>query len=105
MNDPMGWMAGREPSPPQELGIWLRVRPVKAESVAVTLSGAALEHLDEALARPGRNREGALHLLAADALMTYACEAAAEEPEAERILSSLLAAVGAAGASSTGSGP
>ena len=77
MVDPMGWLAVREPAPPKELGAWLRIDPVEGETMAGVLSAAAAEELGEALARPGRSREGAYHLLAADALMTYACEAAA----------------------------
>ena len=42
------------------------------------------------LARPGRDREGAFHLLAADALLTYACEASAGEEDVERSLVDLL---------------
>lgn len=39
---------------------------------------AAVRRLDAARARPGRVRESAFELLTADALVTYACEAALE---------------------------
>ncbi len=39
---------------------------------------AARDRLDAARARPGRVRESAFELLVADALITYACEAALE---------------------------
>jgi hypothetical protein len=46
--------------------------------------------LDAALSLPGHQREGAFHLLAADALFTYACEAALEAEDAEGALRSIL---------------
>lgn len=42
------------------------------------LLDAARDRLDAARARPGRIRTSALELLVADALLTYACEAALE---------------------------
>jgi hypothetical protein len=38
------------------------------------------------MAHPGRVRENAFHLLAADALLTYACEAALESDDPEAAL-------------------
>ena len=104
MVDPMGWLATREPPPPKELGAWLRIDPVEGKTMAGVLSAAAAEELGEALARPGRSREGAYHLLAADALMTYACEAAAEAPDLEMRLSAMLAALATTDGSSGPSG-
>jgi len=52
---------GDEPPSPQCLGV------------------AGAEALARALASPGRNRASAFDLLAGDALLTYACEAQAEE--------------------------
>ena len=40
--------------------------------------GGARKSLAAAVARPGRVRESAFELLVADALVTYACEAALE---------------------------
>jgi hypothetical protein len=51
----------------------------------VSLVEGALAALGETLAHPGRNREAAFALLAADGLLTYAVEdaARAEDPEGE----------------------
>lgn len=46
--------------------------------------------LDEARAKPGRVRESAFHLLAADALVTYACEAALDEADPSTALRTIL---------------
>ena len=91
MAEPTAWLAERKPPPPEELRRRLALRPVEGGSISETLGVLALGQLDEALARPGRDREGAFHLLATDALLTYACEAAAGEEDMERRLSSLLA--------------
>lgn len=50
------------------------------DSVPATLADAARECMRDALAA-GDDRSAALHLLAADALITYACEAAADGGE------------------------
>lgn len=50
------------------------------------LMRAGLAALERAAARPGRVRESAFHLLAADALLTYACEAALESADPESAL-------------------
>jgi len=42
------------------------------------------------LRTPGRVRESAFDLLAADALLTYACEAALESPDPEGVLGAIL---------------
>ncbi|HEX6938366.1 MAG TPA: hypothetical protein VF158_03065 [Longimicrobiales bacterium] len=56
--------------------------PEGVPSVAALLGEAALDRLRVVLAAPS-GRDAALDLLAADALLTYACEAAAEAgPEA-----------------------
>ena len=91
MADPRGWLVGREPRPPAELSHRLEVISSPGESISETLGTAAGRHLEEALARPGRNRDGALHLLTADAMMTYACEATADEESMEDSLACLLA--------------
>ena len=51
---------------------------------------AGLAHRDEAEARPGRDREAAYQLLAADALITYACEAASESADVLKVLGDIL---------------
>jgi hypothetical protein len=71
------WLARREPVPPPALGAALHAatmdRPVPHSLVA-----AALARLQRVLASSG-DRTAAADLLAADALLTYACEAAAEQ--------------------------
>jgi hypothetical protein len=77
------WISGRRPTPPADLAVRLRM-----ESTAVPLHEALAaegrERLARARSRTGRIRESAFVLLEADALMTYACEAAlaAEDPAA-----------------------
>jgi hypothetical protein len=51
---------------------------------------AALRALREALARPGRNREGAFALLAADALLTEASRGILEAEDPEEALIELM---------------
>jgi len=58
--------------------------------VSEELARAAGLALERALARPGRIRESAFDLLAADALFTWACEAALEEDEPEERLHRIL---------------
>ena len=72
----MDWVATREPPAPDELRAWLKMPD--GGPAAERLLGVGLLHLEEAVARPGRDREAAHQLLAADALITYACEAASE---------------------------
>ena len=90
MDDLKRWVADREPPAPEELRRWLEPRPFQGSSVSEALGDAAAHHVDEALKRLGRNREGAFHLLAADALLTYGCEAAAGEEDTEAVLAGLL---------------
>jgi hypothetical protein len=76
------WLGAREPLPPFELEQRIR-RAVERlrtaeSSVMATLAAAAFQCLQDA-ARSGAQRSAAHELLAADALLTYACEAAAEQ--------------------------
>ncbi|HET9949797.1 MAG TPA: hypothetical protein VFQ22_12810 [Longimicrobiales bacterium] len=79
------WLAGRRPPAPPELAEALARVRVDGGPTAEALARAARERLDAARARPGRVRESAFRLLEADALLTYACEAAleSEDPDAE----------------------
>jgi hypothetical protein len=89
-----GWLDRRRPVPPVELARALSsgegACPPNAApgSVAImdALTARARTRLDRARGRVGRVRESAFELLAADALFTYACEAALEEPDAEAAL-------------------
>ena len=62
-------------------------RPLDLESRGVA-------SLAKALGKPGRDREAAFHLLAADAFLTYACEALAHEPDPRAALETLLGGLG-----------
>lgn len=75
------WVAGRRPQPPSDLQETLRQDVSGGDVVTEPLLEAACERLDAAIARPERLRESAFDLLAADALVTYACEAALESKE------------------------
>jgi len=85
----MSWVDSRRPVVPSAF------RPHLSDSAATTgdveeLVGAARRHLEETLARPGRDREAAFHLLAADAYATYACEAAMFDDDPAASLRSVL---------------
>jgi hypothetical protein len=64
-----------------EAGLRASTPQGEESGVAELLSAAAVHRLSEALRRPGRVRESAFDLLAADALITYACEAALDVEE------------------------
>ncbi len=102
------WLAQRDPAPPVQLAASLRVQlarpaampdggaraamgaahaperaaspPGGTEAVADALVRASADSLRRLLAEGGTQRDSALELLAADALATYAFEAAADEP-------------------------
>lgn len=97
------WLDGREPAPPAPLAAALRglrfdSLDLGAEGgragvdLGPALAGRACERLEMAAARPGRRRESAFRLLEADALFTYACEAALEESDSEGALRRILTA-------------
>jgi len=75
------WLAARTPQPPEALMLPV---PEGAGSVTEQLVEGGLDALERALVEEGE-RSGAFELLAADALLTYACEsaAAAADPEHE----------------------
>ena len=88
------WLSGRTPGiPPAFL-------PRLLESGEGNPSWPGLAHrgekeLKEALRTPTEKRENAFHLLAADAFLTYACEALARAENVEAGLNSLLERLGA----------
>ena len=99
MADGRAWLDGRRPEPPEDL----RRRVEEALASARAASGersdetdarvlieAGRERLERAMARPGRVRESAFELLVADALVTYACEAALESDDAVEALGRLM---------------
>jgi len=79
------WLAERTPHPPEPLARWLDGVELSGDSVLEALMHGGLRELARARAEPGRVRNSAFHLLAADALITYGCEAALETdaPEVE----------------------
>lgn len=89
MSDTVDWLDARRPSPPPELDVAIR-SSVGSVRTPRALLAAAVERLDAALARPGRVRESAFDLLVADAVTTYACEAAMESSDPETALKELL---------------
>jgi hypothetical protein len=81
-----GWLADRTPPAPDQLRA--RIADVLGDRVNQPVSDAAAEHiagaevlLRDLLSRPTAGRESALDLLVVDALVTYAFEAAAAQPE------------------------
>jgi hypothetical protein len=80
MTDPGRWLdARRPPAPPsirEAMDPWLREADPN-EALHRRLALAGIRALEAVVARPSE-RNTATALLAADALLTYACEAAAE---------------------------
>jgi hypothetical protein len=87
------WLEARRSEMPAALRPWVQAGPDEGD-VVDALTHAALASLDAALALPPRSRRAAFRLLAADALLTYACEAAADEPDARGRLEGILARLG-----------
>ena len=81
------WLEGRHPPPPEDLLAQLEgdARVREDEDAVAELLAAARAALGRALDQPGRVRAAAFDLLASDAWVTYACEAALEsgDPDAE----------------------
>lgn len=79
-----GWLATREPPPPAELRERVRLLAGGAgapgDDRAEALIAAARRALDGLIATGSMDRASALDLLAVDALVTYAFEAAAATP-------------------------
>ena len=81
------WVRAREPAPPTRLGARIEAAVGNGRGEPAAQAGdvclAACESLlNDVLTRATSGRESALDLLAADALATYALEAAAEAPSA-----------------------
>ena len=77
------WMARRSPALPESLARRTREMLAGTEHLPVpeALLAAAERHLSAMLAAGETSRAAAADLLAVDALVTYAFEAAASEPE------------------------
>jgi rubrerythrin len=77
----------RDPAPPPIVRAWIeRWAGVSPEASPPESLDGAVRALQEALQRPGRSREAAEALLAADALLTYVLEDAAEAPDPESLV-------------------
>lgn len=88
--DARAFLASRTPRPPEPLARRMDGEALDEAAPVEGLAEAAFRALDEARGAPGRVRGSAYHLLAADALLTWACEAALESPDPEPVLAGLL---------------
>lgn len=84
------WMASRRPASPPDLAAALSLKDA-GDPLEAALTGAARTRLAEARAQPGRMRASAFRLLEADALITYACEAALDTEDPGGALRRILA--------------
>jgi hypothetical protein len=74
------WLAARRPEPPPLLRPHLEAALAdSAEPLPEQLARSALARLEQVAGGPARGRDVAMALLAADALVTYAFEAQAEQ--------------------------
>lgn len=87
--DARSFLARRQPPAPDALARWLAEGPLEGEPVE-GLTRRAIAELDRARSAPGRVRASAHHLLAADALITYACEAALDSPDPVAAMEAIL---------------
>ena len=94
MSDASSWVSLRRPSPPGDLAARLEVTGGEEGSLVAVLTKSGRSRLEQACGCPGRVRESAFRLLEADALLTYACEAALEHEDPVAALRGIVAAVG-----------
>jgi hypothetical protein len=87
--DVRSFLSRRTPPPPKALAARLSTGAGVVEAVP-GLTEQGMAELASSRAMAGRVREGAWHLLAADALITYACEAALDAADPPRALEDLL---------------
>jgi hypothetical protein len=79
------WILSRQPAPPASLLLSIRVAIAAAgvqhsDDVVGGSRHAALQLLGHIIVNSDNSRPTAVRLLAADALLTYSCEAASAEP-------------------------
>jgi len=100
------WLASRTPTPPEELTARIRdalgaALSLPAREASAACLDAMARIVEELLEAPEAGRDRALDLLAADALITYAFEAASDSPlslsERAAAAMSRIAALGDAG--------
>jgi hypothetical protein len=87
--DVRNFLSRRTSPPPEALAARLSAGARGVEAIR-GLTEQAVEELASSRAMAGRVREGAWHLLAADALITYACEATLDGADPPRALEELL---------------
>jgi len=87
------WLRGRVPRIPAPFLPYL-LQYGEGPLGAMGLSARGTEALSHALELPGRDREAAFHLLAADAFFTYACEEVVQEGHVQAGLEGLLEQLG-----------
>lgn len=110
MSSLASWLASREPAAPAPLSQALSMilaerspgRPpgtpgdggagASERGPTESLAAPARERLERALGRLGHDRDSAYRLLEADALFTYACEAALDDADRESSLRLVLTA-------------
>jgi hypothetical protein len=73
------WLASRVPSPPPSLAQMLSEIVGDETCEPASLPNSLITHAVKLLETIGDDRDAAIHLLAADALITYAMEAAADD--------------------------
>lgn len=81
------WLASRSPSPPRELSDRLKEIVGDASATVEELPYTLIRSGLEILTTVGEDRAAATDLLAADALITYAMEAAADSGTVEEVSS------------------
>jgi hypothetical protein len=86
---PNVWLEGRRPAPPTDLSAALALESGSGTLVD-DLREEGVVRLRAARAELGRVRASAFRLLEADALLTYACEAALEDDDPEGALRRIL---------------
>lgn len=89
MTSLQGWLATRHPAVPDALNDWLSVDGDLPPSVD-GLATAGVDSLDRARVARRLDRDAAFRLLVADAFLTYACEAAADEADVASCLDLIL---------------
>ncbi|MDX1566898.1 MAG: hypothetical protein R3223_03795 [Longimicrobiales bacterium] len=95
------WLAKRMERVPEEFRSWLDPEVDEGDDdpgsspVARDLEDRGLASLQEAVGAPGRNRDSAFHLLAADAYLTWSAEAVVEGSNPESELRDLVRRVAA----------
>lgn len=89
-----GFLALRRPAPPEALATWVGSLKLQGPAGDALLDGGMAE-LRRARSRPGRVRESAFSLLTADALLTWACEAALDAEDPEEAMAVILTRAGA----------